>query len=185
MHYILRAAAGLLLLTVIAGLAGCASVPMADSTQDAQAKKFIPPNDMAGVYIYRVGTYAADIVIPVGIDGQFMGRTAVDTYFYWKVSPGRHIIVTGGYKPEQYKMDFEAGKNYFFKQDIRVDTNMGVNTIVYTTYTTLISVSRDQGKKAVLKCGLIASSQPKAVATQQNDEPRLEDLRGLLQPQQR
>lgn len=184
MRYMFRAAAGLLLLIVVAGLSACASVPMADSAQDALAKKFTPPDDMAGVYLYRVGTYAPDIVIPVGIDGQFMGRTAVNTYFYWKVTPGQHTLITGGYKPEQYKLKVEAGKNYFLKQDILVDTTSGVGTIIYTTYTKLIGVSAERGKKDVLQCSLAASSQPKPVTTQQSDEPKLQDLRGLLQPQQ-
>ena len=116
MHYILRTPAAFLLLIVIAGLAGCASVPMATPELDAQAKKFSSPDDMAAVYLYRRGTYAADLVIPVGMDGQFMGRTAVDSYFYWKVTPGHHTIITGGYAPKVFNVDLEAGKNYFLNR---------------------------------------------------------------------
>jgi|GEM_PF-1696225 len=175
MHYILRAPAAFLLLTVIAGLAGCASVPMATPEQDTQAKKFIPPADMAAVYLYRRGTYAADIVIPVGIDNQFMGRTAVDSYFYWIVTPGHHTFITGGYKPAVFDVDLEPGKNYFFKQKI---------LFIYTVDTQLVNVSEEQGKKDVLHCALAASLQPKPVTAQNNDTQNLEDLRGLLQPQQ-
>ena len=38
-------------------LSGCASVPMADATADAQAKQFVAPKDAANLYIYRNETF--------------------------------------------------------------------------------------------------------------------------------
>ena len=47
--------AGLLSLGLGTLLLGCASVPLADSTADAQAKQFVVPSSTAIVYVVREG----------------------------------------------------------------------------------------------------------------------------------
>ncbi|XYY04914.1 hypothetical protein ABH237_03175 [Aeromonas hydrophila] len=37
-------------------LSGCASVPMADATADAQAKQFVAPKDAANLYFHDYET---------------------------------------------------------------------------------------------------------------------------------
>lgn len=46
-------------------LSGCASVPMAEATADAQAKQFVAPKDAANLYIYRNETFGAAVKMPL------------------------------------------------------------------------------------------------------------------------
>jgi uncharacterized protein YceK len=44
----------IVVLLVLIGMAGCASVPMGDARKDAELKSFSPKSDVAGLYIYPV-----------------------------------------------------------------------------------------------------------------------------------
>lgn len=73
-------------------LSGCASVPMADATADAQAKQFVSPQDGANLYIYRNETFGAAVKMPLLVDGIAIGDTVAHTYILKQVSPGSHTI---------------------------------------------------------------------------------------------
>jgi hypothetical protein len=163
----LLAGIGLLIITIVLG--GCASVPMGNPAQDTQAKKFTPPTDKAAIYVYRTGSFGGAYAIPVAFDGQIMGKTAVDTYFYWLVKPGRYAIATGGETASQLEVTVEAGKNYFIWQNLMLGALLPRST--------LVPVDEQAGRAAVRRCGLIASLQPK-----DTDQDNLNDLKGLLQP---
>jgi len=63
-------------------LSGCASVPMADTATDAQAKQFVAPSDAANLYIYRNETFGTAVKMPVLVDGMAVGDT--ENYYVWQ-----------------------------------------------------------------------------------------------------
>lgn len=73
-------------------LSGCASVPMADATADAQAKQFVAPKDAANLYICRNETFGTAVKMPVLVDGMVVGDTVAHSYILKQVSQGRHTI---------------------------------------------------------------------------------------------
>lgn len=68
-------------------LSGCASVPMADTSADAQAKQFVAPANAANLYIYRNETFGAAVKMPVLVDGMAVGDTVAHTYILKQVTP--------------------------------------------------------------------------------------------------
>ena len=60
------------LMLIVAALlmAGCASVPMASSDQDARAKTFAVAPGKANIYVYRNEMMGAAIKMPVILDGK-------------------------------------------------------------------------------------------------------------------
>jgi hypothetical protein len=134
-------------------LTGCAHevVPMESSETETLTKTFpAPPSGMAGLYIYRRNNLfgRVDLPLKVILDGDFVGNTLQNVYFYRVISPGNHRIDTqttvGQAAPVIFKA--EAGHTYFVKQDPNV-TNYGV-----FGGTSIKMVDSDEGKKEVLEC---------------------------------
>ncbi len=122
-------------------LAGCASVPMADAAADAEAKKFVPPADKAGVYIYRNTNFGGAIKMPVSIDGEQIGVTAGKVYLYKEIDPGNHIVVSKAENTESLVIDVEKGKLYYVWQQVR----MGA----WKARCSLFLKDEDEGQKGV------------------------------------
>lgn len=91
-------------------LSGCASVPMADATADAQAKQFVAPNDAANLYIYRNETFGTAVKMPVLVDGVAVGDTVAHTYIFKQVTPGSHTITSKSENDATLTLSTEAGK---------------------------------------------------------------------------
>jgi hypothetical protein len=121
---------------------GCASVNMADATQDAQRKTFTAPADKAGVYIYRNESMGAAVKMPVTVDGQMIGQTAANTYLYKEVAPGKHEVVsmTEG-KENKVEIDAKPGTLVYIWQEVK----MGM----LAAASKLHLVSAEQGQKGV------------------------------------
>lgn len=121
---------------------GCASVNMADTTQDAQRKTFSAPADKAGIYIYRNETMGAAIKMPVAINGQVIGETAANTYLYKEVAPGKHEVhsMTGG-SENKVEVDAKPGTLTYIWQEVK----MGL----IVAGSKLHLVSPEQGQKGV------------------------------------
>ncbi len=125
------------------GLAtGCASVDMADASQDAQRKTFTAPVDKAGIYVYRNENFGAAIKMPVTVDGQVIGRTAANTYLYKEVTPGKHKLesLTEG-SENKLEVDVQAGTLTYIWQEVK----MGM----WAAASKLHLVSPEQGQKGV------------------------------------
>lgn len=128
-------------------LTGCASVPMASKSADAQAKLFEPSTDKAVVYIYRNESMGAAIKMPLLIDGQAAGDTASKTYLRKELAPGQHTIVSKSEVDATLNLDVKAGQTYFVWQEIK----MGM----FAARSALHEVDESKGKAGVQQCTLI------------------------------
>ncbi len=129
-------------------LTGCASVPMGSIEDDLALKQFtLPAEDKAGLYIYRDSFVGQALKKTVSLDGQVIGETANEVYFYQAISPGQHTISTESeFSDNSLTFNAVVGKNYFAEQYIK----MGV----FVGGADLRLVSEIEGMKAVKECKL-------------------------------
>ncbi|OZB58657.1 MAG: hypothetical protein B7X39_16280 [Lysobacterales bacterium 14-68-21] len=128
-------------------MSGCASVPMASTSADAQAKAFTPVPDKAVLYIYRNETMGAAIKMPLLVDGVSVGDTAAHTYVRKELSPGQHTITSKTEKDSTLTIDMLAGRIYYVWQEVK----MGM----FSARSALHQVDAEQGQKGVGESKLI------------------------------
>lgn len=128
-------------------MGGCASVPMASTSADAQAKTFAPSPDNAVLYIYRNETMGAAIKMPLLVDGVSVGDTAAHTYVRKELPPGQHTITSKTEKDATLTIDMLAGKIYYVWQEVK----MGM----FSARSALHQVDAQQGQKGVDESKLI------------------------------
>lgn len=144
----------LILLTLLASsyfMTGCVSVPMASIEDDMVRKNFTAPSeDVAGLYIYRrPHSSRQDIFLKkaVYIDGDLIGDTLPNTYFYREIKPGAHEISTESeFGNNDLTLFAESGKNYYVRQYVK----MGL----LSAGAGIEQVQEGEGKSNVLKCKL-------------------------------
>jgi hypothetical protein len=108
--------------------AGCASVPMESAEKSDAAKKFAAPAaGKAGVYVYRSGVFGAALKKDVWVDGQCIGETAPNIFFYEEVKgDAEHKISTESeFSPNDLVLKTQSGKNYFVQQYIKMGVLVG------------------------------------------------------------
>lgn len=101
-------------------LAGCASVNMGDSKQDAALKTFSIAPDKSGVYIYRNESMGAAVKMDVALDGNPIGQTAAKTYLYKEVSPGKHTITSKAENDFSLDIDAKPGALLYIWQEVKM-----------------------------------------------------------------
>jgi hypothetical protein len=106
----------------VAFLTGCASVKMESKEASSKAKQFaVPTAGMAGVYVYRDSFIGRALKKDVWIDGKCIGESAPDVFFYTEAAQGKHTLSTESeFSPNDLAIFLEAGKNYFFRQFIKM-----------------------------------------------------------------
>src|SRR5271170_2834079 len=103
----IKVAIGIVYLLALA--VGCATVPMTDTSADANAKQFQPAPGMANIYICRGEGLAPELLAYTHVDGQMTGALAHGTYEEISVAPGSHIVsVSGPTNVEQLPVDAVA-----------------------------------------------------------------------------
>lgn len=105
---------------LIASLAGCTSVPLADPQQDAALKSFTIAPDKAGVFIYRHQSRSGDVKMAIELDGEPLGQTIANTYLYKEVSPGRHQVTSKSENIDSLVFEARAGSLNYVWQDIKM-----------------------------------------------------------------
>ncbi|MEE9332208.1 MAG: DUF2846 domain-containing protein [Methylophilaceae bacterium] len=128
---------------------GCASVPMETSQKANEARQFLPPSDgKAGLYIYRYGSFGAALKKDVWVDGECVGETARNVFFYKEVSGGQeHKISTESeFSPNDLALKTDGGKHYFIKQYIKFGAFVGGAGLEL--------VDEAEGKKQIQTLGL-------------------------------
>lgn len=128
-------------------LSGCASVPMADATADAQAKQFVAPKDAANLYIYRNETFGAAVKMPLLVDGSAVGDTVAHSYILKQVTLGSHTITSKSENDATLTLSTEAGKNYYVWQEVKMGLLMARSK--------LSQVSEEEGKQGVMESKLV------------------------------
>lgn len=128
---------------------GCASVQMESDTVANRTKRFAQPSPgNAGLYVYRDSAMGKSLKKEVRVDGKCLGTTGPDVFLYTEV-PGNteHEISTDSeFSPNKLKLMFEAGKNYFVRQYIKMGILVGGAD--------LEAVPEAQGKQAVKQLGM-------------------------------
>lgn len=124
-------------------LTGCASVPMESPEKDQAYKAFpTPPQDQAGLYIFRDSMLGAALKKTVKIDGEVIGETAANTYFYRPIKPGLHTLATESeFSDNLLELNAQPGKNHYVRQSIKMGLFVGGAK--------LTEVSESEGQKAV------------------------------------
>ncbi|MDD0842829.1 DUF2846 domain-containing protein [Pseudomonas sp. Gutcm_11s] len=132
----------------VALLSGCASVPMESAEKDQALKAFpTPPQDQAGLYIFRDSSLGPALKKTVKVDGEVIGETAINTYFYRTVTPGEHVLATESeFGDNSLTLNAEAGKNHYVRQYIKFG--------VFVGGANLEQVSEAEGRKAVAETEL-------------------------------
>jgi hypothetical protein len=68
------------------------------------------------------------VLLPLAVDGKWVGANARWTYFFAEVDPGSHVLCTGGkvgrttFKSAGARLDADEGKTYYFEQQVTWDT---------------------------------------------------------------
>lgn len=136
LHLFVLALGGLL-------LASCASVPMASSSADAEAKQFTPQPGRASIYVTRGFGVGSALVFQTILDGRIAGALAPNTYQLLSVSPGQHtLIVSATENVQQTTLTVQPGRNYF----VEVSVSMGF----ISGHANIQSISDTQGRSQVL-----------------------------------
>lgn len=133
-------------------LAGCASVPMESKENSDMAKKFSAPSEEnSGMYIYRSGSFGGALKKDVWVDGDCVGETAPNIFFYKEVAGDQeHKVSTESeFSPNDLLVKTESGKNYFIKQYIKMGVFVGGAGVEL--------VDEEEGKKEVSKLKMAKS----------------------------
>jgi len=143
-----------LCLIVFSMLASCASVPLANSEQDAAGKEFLPSQDKAILYLVRPsGMVGFAINISPVVDRQFVGTLKVGTYAMVEVGSGKHtvsMVGTGFGSCDAVEFEAKAGHLYFFK----VYPKMGM----FIPGLDVQQLNEEKGKKLIKKSKLVVSA---------------------------
>jgi len=105
-------------LLAVAAFAGCmTTVQLAPSESDAAAKRFVPPDGKANLYVARSNASEGErALFGVSIDGKAVGPIAAGTFYLVVLDPGTHsVAATSNENTSKASFDAQAGKNYFFE----------------------------------------------------------------------
>lgn len=108
--------------------AGCASVPLETKDMDAKVKEFNSPSEgKAGLYIFRYGSYGAALKKDVWVDGECIGETAPNIFFYHEVTGDEdHKVSTKSeFSPNDLLVKPAPGENHFIQQYIKMGVVVG------------------------------------------------------------
>jgi hypothetical protein len=108
--------------------AGCTSVPMESKENSALTKQFNTPSEgKAGLYIYRSGTLGGALKKDVWLDGECIGETAPNMFFFEEVEADKEYKVSteSEFSPNDLIVKTENGRNYFINQYIKLGAFVG------------------------------------------------------------
>ena len=107
---------------------GCASVPMESDDKAEIAKSFrAPPEGKSGLYVYRSGVLGGALKKDIRIDGECIGETAPNIFFYKEVDGDKsHRISTESeFSPNDLVVMTQSGLHYFIRQYIKMGLFVG------------------------------------------------------------
>lgn len=116
-----------LILFLILG-AGCSSVPTEGEKETALAKSIPQPAEgKSGIYIYRYGFLGGALKKDLWVNGECIGESAPNVFFYHEVEGGReHQVSTESeFSPNHLMLTADVGNNYFIKQYIKLGAFVG------------------------------------------------------------
>lgn len=134
-------------------LGGCAaSVPMAPRTAQEASRNFLPAPDRAKIYVVRPARFKLTAVtVSVRLDGKSLGVLGSGTYLFTTLLPGRYTLLSASESEEPVTLLAEAGRNYFFLQEVAFGAR--------AARTTLVRVDEEMGRAAVLRSEMAATQE--------------------------
>ena len=98
-------------------LTACATVALAPPAKDQQAKTFEVSEQQANIYLFRHFQIAGDgILLPIYLDGQFVGGVAPGTFLLLQVNPGKHTVAAIAQEAQAVvTLRANSRTNYFIK----------------------------------------------------------------------
>lgn len=118
-------------LGIVCMLALCACSGGKKAADNATPINFVsPPADRAAVYILRPALVGKLLNFKVEMDGQLVGKTKGKQYFYFFVEPGNHTLVSIAENKSELPIVMEAGKTYFFEQEVKMGIVKARNNLV-------------------------------------------------------
>lgn len=165
------------LLIMLLTLSGCASVPLAPVEKDNQAKRFVPENGLASLYIYRNENLGGAVSMDVFINGKTIGQTGPQSYFMYNLTPGQYHLESKTENTSVLDLKLESDTNYFVWQEVK----MGV----ISARSKLQLVDEATGKAGVIESKLINSALSNADISHQNTSSpsltqKLQELKSLF-----
>ena len=143
----------LILAGVVSLFSGCASVDLADTEADAEAKTFAVPFDGTGnVYIYRNSPFGTALNTELWIDGQYIGESAPNVFFKKNLPAGEHVISTESeFGKNHILLNLIENTNKFIRQYIKMGVFIGGSNVE--------EITEEQDKRDIQKLKL---AQPKS-----------------------
>jgi len=153
---------GSIVLCICVLASACASVPLAPSEADAQAKRFEPPPPgHANLYVFRDESYGGAVRMSVNLDGAALGDTAAKTYLYTPIPAGVHTVVSKAENDSSAVIDAQPGATYFLWQEVK----MGM----WSARSALQQVQDERGRAGVLECKLGVTNAPHSACSKDTD----------------
>lgn len=136
------------IMVVMALVTGCASVKMEPKEASDRAKQFAQPGPgKSSLYVYRDSVVGQALKKDLWLNGECIGESAANVFFHTDVKPGKHTLSTESeFSPNDLPILIEAGKNYFYRQFIKIGLMVGGAG--------LESVPEEQAKAAITKLQL-------------------------------
>tara|TARA_B100000809_G_scaffold259048_1_gene303310 strand:- start:662 stop:1120 length:459 start_codon:yes stop_codon:yes gene_type:complete len=125
---------------------GCTSVPMESKEKSELAKQYNSPSEgKAGLYVYRSGSFGGALKKDVWLNGNCVGETAPNMFFYEEIEGNtEHKVSTESeFSANDLLVKTESGKNYFVSQYIKMGVFVGGAGVEL--------IDEEKGKKQVSK----------------------------------
>lgn len=143
-----------LLLALLAFHGGCAGNPSFPLHELPR-----PPSDRAYIYVYRTGRYRGPTKI--WLDGVLVGTLTGDRFAFVQVRPGRHVLVSESYEPDEFPVHVIGGEEVYLEQDAMPAAMVFPMVIVEMgVYSELQRVPRAEGRASVRERQIIPDRPP-------------------------
>ena len=129
----------------------CLDIPKASVEDDTQAKAFEARPDRCGLYVFRDGSGASNVALPLDLDGVELGSTGPRTYLFTWLPVGKHTI--SSHTDENARVRFLAKPGTLVY--VRQESEMGF----WHFESKLKLVSEAEGQKGVRQCLLAEMAQ--------------------------
>lgn len=117
---------------------------MAPPEADAKPKTFVIEPGKANIDAYRNESFGGAIPMTVALNGEVMGQTGPQSYFFWQVDPGRYEIQSIAENVSTVALDVQAGKDDFVWHEAKMGLWMGRSALQI--------VDEGTGRKGVGEC---------------------------------
>ena len=109
-------------LSLLAALSGCATIPLAPPELDASAKQFAVPAGLSRIYVYRNEAIGFAVRMEVTVDGKQIGTTQGRQFLFADVPAGKHVITSNAENLDTLEVSTEAGRPLFVWQEVKMDS---------------------------------------------------------------